>query len=340
MKKEHVDTRARTNPRVGRTEADVALRAAVSTAVLAPSGHNSQPWLFRLVGGRLELRRDRTRSLPIVDPDDRALYISLGAALDHLLVALRVAGHRPAVTILPRPHDDPDLAAEVTLSGHHQVNDRDTALLDATRIRHTDRRPFDKRSLPTPVLAALTSAVTGTGAELVVVDEQRRDAIADLIRRGGLAQFSDARFRAELASWLHWNHTRARDGMPGRVHGMDDLSSVAGAWVIRTLDLGRSQAAKDRRLLENSAAVVVLATSGDRPVDWLTAGRAVSGLLLTATTRGISASFLNQPIEVAALRPELESVLEMTGHAQLLVRLGYSTPSEGTPRRSVEEVLG
>jgi hypothetical protein len=121
---------------------------------------------------------------------------------------------------------------------------------------------------------------------------------------------------------------------------MGNLTSLAGAAVIRMLDLGKSQAVKDRRLLENSATVVVLATSDDHPADWLTAGRALSGLLLTATTHGISASFLNQPIEVPVLRPELESALGMSGHAQVLVRLGYSTTrTEGTPRRPVEEVL-
>jgi hypothetical protein len=337
MQNENIAARAQTR-RGEQSDPANALRVAVESAVLAPSGHNSQPWRFELSGSQLQLRRDRTRSLPIVDPHDRALYISLGAALDHLTVALRADGHHPVVTVMPRP-DDPDLAAQVTLSGRHQVTDADTALRDAIKNRHTDRRPFDTRPLPTPVISAMTSAVQAAGAGLIVVSDEQRAAVADLIGRGGLAQFADRRFRGELASWVRWNHTRAHDGMPGRVHGMGDLASLAGAWVIRTLDLGKSQAAKDRSLFDRSALVVVLATSGDHPADWLRAGRALSALLLTATTHGLSASFLNQPIEVDALRPELQATLGMSGRAQLLVRLGYSTPTEGTPRRPVEEVL-
>jgi hypothetical protein len=119
------------------------------------------------------------------------LYISLGAALDHLLFALPAAGHRPAVTVRPRPHADPDLAAEVTLSGRHQVTDADSALFAAIGRRHTDRQPFDKRPLPTPVASALSSAVDAADAELIVVGDEQRAAVADLIRRGGLTQFSD-----------------------------------------------------------------------------------------------------------------------------------------------------
>lgn len=57
------------------------LGALVRYAVRAPSSHNSQPWLFRVVGDTLELRADRGRRLPVVDPEDRELTISCGAAL-------------------------------------------------------------------------------------------------------------------------------------------------------------------------------------------------------------------------------------------------------------------
>jgi hypothetical protein len=36
---------------------------------------------------------DRTRALPVVDPEDRELTISCGAALSHLLLAIRHFGY-------------------------------------------------------------------------------------------------------------------------------------------------------------------------------------------------------------------------------------------------------
>ena len=44
----------------------------LSYAVLAPSSHNSQPWLFHVRNNTLELYADRRRACPVVDPNDRA----------------------------------------------------------------------------------------------------------------------------------------------------------------------------------------------------------------------------------------------------------------------------
>ncbi|HZA73546.1 MAG TPA: hypothetical protein VE476_11620, partial [Propionibacteriaceae bacterium] len=77
-------------------------------AVRAPSGHNTQPWRFDIAEGRLHLYADRSRALPVVDPEDRALVMSCGAALAHLTVALRHFGYAGDVSPYPDP-DDPDL---------------------------------------------------------------------------------------------------------------------------------------------------------------------------------------------------------------------------------------
>jgi nitroreductase len=60
-------------PITGSVEA--RLRAAVKYAVLAPSSHNTQPWLFRVAPGDSELYADRSRGLPVVDPRDRELVM-------------------------------------------------------------------------------------------------------------------------------------------------------------------------------------------------------------------------------------------------------------------------
>ena len=69
------------------TTADKA-RFAVNYAILAPSSHNTQPWRFVIIGSELLVSADRTRSLPNIDPFDRELIISCGAALFNLRVAL------------------------------------------------------------------------------------------------------------------------------------------------------------------------------------------------------------------------------------------------------------
>jgi nitroreductase len=50
-------------PRQGSPSAQ--LRHLLHYAVVAPSGHNTQPWRFRVTGDGVELFADRTRALPV-----------------------------------------------------------------------------------------------------------------------------------------------------------------------------------------------------------------------------------------------------------------------------------
>ena len=62
------------------------LRFFVRYAVLAPSSHNTQPWKFRISADRLDLFMDQERWLKVADDDQRELHISIGCALENLLV--------------------------------------------------------------------------------------------------------------------------------------------------------------------------------------------------------------------------------------------------------------
>ena len=70
-------------------------RRLLEAAVQAPSSHNTQPWLFRVEDGAVHLLADRTRALPVNDPDDRELTISCGCALLNLRVAAATGWRLP-----------------------------------------------------------------------------------------------------------------------------------------------------------------------------------------------------------------------------------------------------
>jgi hypothetical protein len=99
---------------------------------LAPSSHNTQPWLFKIVDNSIELYADRTRALPVVDPEARELTISCGAALYHLIVTIKYFGFEYRLEVLPailanqdkhdevdggRNSSDDDLLARVVVEG-------------------------------------------------------------------------------------------------------------------------------------------------------------------------------------------------------------------------------
>lgn len=312
-------------------------------AVLAPSGHNTQPWLFSIRDDALEVRADRSRALPVVDPEDRELTMSCGAALLHARLAAAHFRRRPAVEVLPDP-EDPDLIGRVRLGEPAEANDEATRLYEVMGKRRTDRGPYAEGSVSEGDLAALERAARQEGAWLSWATELAdRAALGELIARGDRLQMGDRRFRRELSAWIHPNRSRSRDGLPAYAFGVtNDLVSELGPLVVRLFDTGKGQAAKDRELAEHSPALVVIGTPDDTEEAWVHAGQALEHAWLEAVARGLAMSFLNQPIELPELRPEVTAIVEHDGFPQLLMRLGRPEGERDprlAPRRPLEEVL-
>lgn len=321
---------------------DYALRYAVRHATLAPSSHNSQPWRFVPGQDRILLCADRLRALPVVDPFDRELIISCGAALFNLRVALASLDIGYAITLFPTSLD-PDLLADVRLLRGQPVGAELAPLLSAISRRVTTRRPFSPAPVAAAIEHALLEAARAEGVEVACATETAtREAIADLVAAADQRQFADPRFRRELAKWIHPRHTG--DGMPAYSAGIGSLLDFATPLVasaIRTFDVGGGVAATHRALAAGSPLLLCIATNIDDAQAWLAAGEALERVLLVLTSHGLCASYLNQPIEVGELRAQLGAVLGMPASAcpQLLLRIGHGTPDAPSPRRPLSEVV-
>jgi len=93
------------------------LAEAVEHALRAPSVHNTQPWLWRIGPGVVELHADWTRRLAATDPDRRDVLLSCGAALHHLQVSLGARDIAAHVDRLPDPENLDHLATVVVQPG-------------------------------------------------------------------------------------------------------------------------------------------------------------------------------------------------------------------------------
>jgi hypothetical protein len=325
-------------PRTGTPQEQ--LKFLVNYAVLAPSSHNSQPWKFRVAGNTLELFADRRHSLRVVDPKDRELLISCGAALFNLRTAMYHFGCVGDARPLPDP-GYPDLLARVTLDSECMLPGEWSKLFTSIPKRATNRGPFEQLELPPAVEHALLEAAHLEGAWLTLFKSTAaKESVAALIAKGDRMQFDNPEFRVELAKWLRSN--RDKDGLPGYAKGRSELldfTTPAIAFLVRTFDLGNGLAARDRQLATGSPLLACLGTARDDTLDWLNAGQALQRVLLIATSHDLHASFLNQPIEVPELRPKLGALTGRKGYPQLLLRIGRGAPAKHTPRRPVWDVL-
>jgi len=308
--------------------------ALLNCAVLAPSSHNTQPWLFRLSedGRTIELLADVQRALPINDPDNRELHISCGCALFNLRVAAADTGFERVCTLLP-DSDRPELLARIQI-GTGTLEPELAGLGEAAIHRRTWRNRFKSEPLPDALQLQLCDAAEAEGGRLQLLPEpELRSQVVELVKQGDGLQWQDEAWREELAHWMHPG--RSGDGLM-----VPRLVAPLVRGVVRRFDMGRSVGSQDSLLAEESPLLALLTSPGDTPQDWLKTGQALQRLLLVAQQQGVQASYLNQPIQLAQLRPVLEKALAAQGHAQILLRLGYPDDRlPASPRRPVDDVI-
>jgi nitroreductase len=310
-----------------------SLETIIATAVRAPSVHNTQPWWFRPTNSGIELYADSRRHLDVLDPDGREMFLSCGAALFGLRLAVRGAGFEPVVEILPRwPRRDP--VARVHL-GAAAGGSGDRDLMAAVWRRHTHRGSFAPESLPPGLLAALGRDAEAEATALRVIDGRWCQRVGRLVEVAESLQARQTALTAETAAWT--GRDGGHDGVPARAF---PARPAAGPARLRQRDFDRGRGLGRLTTDEGpAAATVVLLTAGDGPADWLRAGQAVYRVLLRAASRWVFGSLHTQPLEVPSVREALRAHLAVAGAPQMLMQLGRAHTAPLTWRRPVADVL-
>jgi nitroreductase len=321
-----------------RSGAAERLRFLLQWAILAPSRHNTQPWLFEIEGDELQVHADARRSLPVADPDGRQLVMSCGAAIVNLRLAAAHFGHATSLEVLPGHRAD-GLLARVRLEERSASTPEAEEMFRAIARRRTNRLPLDGREPPEGLVTSLLREARSEGASLRPVEAHQRRVVAELIAEGDELQWSSARFRGELAGWTRTSGAARRDGMPSFALGMSDMAVRLRPLLARVQNPARDEAERDRSRALGTKALLVLSTPRDGTAEWIRAGEALQRVLLRATAAGLFASYFAQPIETPALRRRLAEAIGDQGAPQVMFRLGYGLEPRAPPRRPVEDVL-
>lgn len=306
------------------TRIEFVLSQAVACGMLAPSRFDTRPWSLKVRGQSIELRLDRTRALPVVDPVARELIMSCGAALENIKLALRHSGYDPHVELMPSA-SNPDLLARVELGQHREPTPFTELVYAQIRGPH-----LTDETTPTPIrghlLSLLEGAAESTDAWLrPLSDREEREIVSDLVAESVELRAGDWSYRREIAGLLR------STGRPTRRRWSMIPPSITPV-VIRWLPWGGARARRARTLVREAPLLAVLGTRGDAPRDWLAAGAALQLMHLVAASRQVVMSVINEPVELAGHRARLRDVVRTTGFPQVVLRIGYASSDTGSPR--------
>jgi hypothetical protein len=309
-------------------------RELVRFATLAANSHNTQPWIFTASSDSISIEPDFSRRCPAVDPDDHHLFVSLGCAAENLIQAAAALGWRAS----------PRLDGGRIVIGLEAAPPARSPLTEAIPLRQSTRAKFDGAPLSADTLRLLEAACREPGISAIMIsDRARLSFVADYVVEGNSAQMRDEAFMAELVTWLRFSEADAvatLDGLSARASGNPELPAWIARRVLKFVLTENGENSKYREQIESSSGVVVLVADADDKAGWIAVGRACQRFGLQATALGLKYAFINQPVEVAAVRARFATFLGIgQRRPDIVMRFGRGPDLPKSLRRPPEEVM-
>lgn len=281
-------------------------------SLLAPSNRNTQPWRFLVAEDKVVLFPDMHFWLPISDPEKIEIYMSLGCALENLLVAARHFGLAYAVSYLPKPQDSIEVRWKKEENSFPQEED----LFAAIEKRRTNYAPYEERHIEREKVEKIKKCASEKGITLYAIEDQDLlQKMDEQIQQIDMQQYQNPSLRKEIASVF-------------RNMGSDP------ELLIEKLGVFSNQAAgiKEKKTIPFMG---ILCTTHQSPVGYIQAGQVFEKIFLTATALDLKLK------PIAYIRKELKRLFPLIQSTPLLAfTLGYA-PHHPLPKKtkSLEDVL-
>jgi hypothetical protein len=285
---------------------DAGATDLIRFATLAANRHNTQAWKFRVGPESIAIEPDFARQTPVVDPDNHHLFASLGCAAENLSLAAAARGRAGDVTFgggTSQPIEVSVIRGAIA----------ESPLVAAIALRQCSRSTYDGSTVEAEVIDRLIAAARIDEVEpVVLIDAAQRGRILDLVVAGNSQQLTDPAFRQELKSWLRFNPAAAaasRDGLLSFASGNPSLPGWLGPIMFDLVVRKDGDNERVTAQIRSSSGIIVFVAPTDDPGGWVSAGRAYQRFALQSTLDGLQHAFINQAVEVAAVRKEVQNLL-------------------------------
>ncbi len=311
------------------------LKFLLQFAVLAPSTHNSQPWQFKIEDNKIYIFPNFDKALSVGDKENHFLFLSLGCALENLLVA---AQHYGFSFVIKYPFAS-DKKIEITFTKIEKLGVVEESLISYISKRITNRHKFTDK-LPAE---EFLNTVRGLSTESMVVDVlapgEKNNKVKQLVSRITPKLLNDPSFRKELAGYVKTNITKSKFGMPAFVMGVPNLLSLFVPTILKFVNIEKLNKKKQEGAL-SAAIFIVISSKNNNEEDWVKTGQTFQKINLLATKFGLFTHPMAAPLHDIEGRKELQEILQTGFNPHFLFRLGYgSIEPKHSPRMSVDDCV-
>lgn len=311
----------------------------IEAAIKAPSGHNTQPWFFKLRDNNITIFPNMEDVLPVVDKTNRELFISLGAATENLCIEASTLGYASDVDI-------DEVEKKITIHIEKKENIISDSLQQAIVLRQTNRKLYNGKRVPDDTILYLNNLSLTDHIHRYIIS--KNDSLFNILKlyveKGNQIQMSDKAFKEELLGWMRFNNRQVNNnptGLTYKAMGAPAMPSAISKLIVKSYLKPDKQNKGDLRKIDSSSHLILFTTQNNTLSEWISLGRDLQRFILTTTRLGIANAYMNQPCEVEQLSLDLQnSISRIQGeYPTLLLRIGYAEPISFSPRKKVEDVL-
>lgn len=313
------------------------IKFVLSYAILAPSTHNSQPWLFKIQAGFCKIYYDKNLKLPEADPLGRDLYISIGCMLENLVTVADYFGIFGDMKLYFKD----DYIGEIFFKTYGDQNLGVENLVDAIPKRINARGLFEPGILPYELKTRLAAL---NNNELIrtsfITEKEKIEELAGLTAEGLRYAYAKKSFRREMFKWMHNSLTRKRDGLPGYSLRMPFVISFIMPTLVKFLNVSPILAKLNRKSVASAPMICILSSKESSPKTWLEIGRLAQRMMLQLVSDGMRTSIFVASIEMGDFHNRVREISGADGDPQFLFCAGHMKKvQKHSPRKSLEKIL-
>lgn len=314
-------------------------------ASLAPSGHNTQPWLVKYVEPfHWIIGNDKSKWLPAVDPLQRETVLSIGAFMQNLEYAANSMGYACAFHLLAGSNQDENII-EVKLSKASKP-----APFDAQKIvnRRTVRSNFLSQEIAKPDLENLTSDC-GDHIHFLSPDSKQYSWINEQTIEANRIQTYRNEAQNELADWMRFSSKEASANGDGLTTASMEIQGLA-AWFLRNF-YGKKDVLKTsfrekgldkvREQVAASGGWLLISSKDNSTATLVETGMMLQRILLRSREKMIAIHPMTQILEEKETYDRLRTSLGLSDPVQFILRMGYlkTYPAPVSLRRPVTQFV-
>ncbi|MDA1353779.1 MAG: Rv1355c family protein [bacterium] len=183
-------------------------------AIQAPSGGNCQPWQWGIENNIIFLFHDDSRSKSLLDYNNFASYLALGAAIENASLYCKNNGLEPTIHF----ESESEYPLVATLSVNQTTiapTELERTLFENMFNRHTNRLTVPSEPIDEAELTSLRNWISPKTKLALITKSDSINEIADIVAEGERLRLLDPQSHKDLMAEIRWNEKEATETRTG-----------------------------------------------------------------------------------------------------------------------------